>query len=138
MFKLRRIQSRILQTFHTFPFYLNSKEKLFTSDSKTYQTHFCRSFFIFPFLILFQLIQLTRLIYSGEFNKITFLYVDLLLNVVVVVNSYIVTWRQHEYLGFINGNIKLGNRIASKLNIFVFQLYLLYHRIIFYRFKSPI
>lgn len=114
MCKLRHIQSRLLRTFYTFPFYWNPAKKLFTCDSKTRQTNFYRLSFIILIVVLFQIFQLIRLTYSRKFNQITYLYLELILNVIVVVHTCIVIWIRDEYLGFINGSIVLADQIARK------------------------
>lgn len=126
MCKLRIIQSRFLNAFHIFPFCWNPTKKLFTCVSKKQHTNFCRVALMFPFVTLFQFIQLVILMHSGKFNKITYLYLELILNALIVVNSYVVVWRRDEYLGFINGNLELANRIASKKNICTEIIYVEY------------
>ncbi len=114
MCKLRGIQSRLFQSCHTFPFYWNSKRKLYSCDEKRYRSNFNNESFLIALVALFQTGQIIRLTYSGEFNRISFLYINWILNVLNVVHNFMLIYRLDHYLGYINGTILLSDQIARK------------------------
>ncbi len=113
MLKLRSIESKLSQKFHTVPFVWSSQKRLYiTTENSVHK--FYQTCFLGPLFTVYLTAQLAHCIIYRQFNGMCVLYVTWLAYVLFTYNTYILVWKCDVYLKFINGMILFGNDITGK------------------------
>src|SRR3989442_1482749 len=91
MLKLRCIESKLSQMFHTFPFVWDSKKMLYIkTDESSHKFH--QTCFLGPLFTIYLTTQLVHSIFYRQFNGIFVLYITWLAYVLFIYNTYILVW----------------------------------------------